>query len=196
MLFLPSCCRAVTTLATGGSKHYALSCVRVRQAPGARFRVEATDGRVLGIVHGRSAPTPADLEAARDLPRPEVLALEALVPAGVLRKAFRALPGDRSLGVLLGDPVLLAAGETVSRCAADPGRYPDVEGVLAKAPALVSIRVDPDLLITLLKTAAAVSQAGDRPGVELLWWGPDKPLGVTAQGAGGVFFDGLLMPMT
>lgn len=202
MIHLPRCCAAVTSLAAGERSKRVLTFVHVRQLADARWRVEATDGRALGVLHGPSSPTPEDLDAALALPTPERLAAEALLPAAEIRRAFESLPKgrrgcDRTLGVLLARPqTMLVAGGTVARCACEDGRFPDVDGVLPKGPALVSIRIDPELLAGLLRAAGAVAKTGERPGVELLWWGKDRPLGVACRGAAGVCFDGLLMPLT
>jgi hypothetical protein len=134
------------------------------------------------------------------LPRPEALALEALLPAAELRKAFRTLAkedrrGVRHLGILLARPqTLLVAGENVLQQPTAEARWPDIEAVLPTRPALVSFRVNPGLMIELLKVAGAVTEEG--AGVEVLFWGAGKPVGVTAQSADGVAFDGLIAPLT
>ncbi|MFO0842109.1 MAG: hypothetical protein U0797_06865 [Gemmataceae bacterium] len=120
MLFLPRCCGRRRLPGGRPRPRYSLSCVRVRRSAGCGFRVEATDGRVLGIVHGRPDPTLADLGG------PPALTggagrFESLVPAAALRTAFRIPPGDWSLGVILGDPVLLA-GDGAASCPADLGK--------------------------------------------------------------------------
>src|SRR5262249_13763348 len=58
---------------------------------------------------------------------------------------------------------------------------------------LVAVRLDPALLIPLLKAAAAL---GPENGVELLYNGRGKPLGLRTRNAGGQAFDGLLMPLS
>jgi hypothetical protein len=58
---------------------------------------------------------------------------------------------------------------------------------------LVAVRLDPALLIPLLKAAAAL---GPENGVELLYYGRGKPLGLRARNASGQTFDGLMMPLT
>jgi hypothetical protein len=200
MIHLPRSAVRLVGLAAGDSARYSLTCVRVRELPGGQFRVEATDGKALGVLRGPSRPSTADKRAADALPRPDALALEALLPAAGLRKAFKALAkedrrGTRRLGVLLANPQsLLVAGDKVLTQPTAEARWPDIEAVLPTRPALDSFRVNPGLMIELLKVAAAVAEEG--AGVEILFWGAGKPVGVTAQGADGVAFDGLLMPLT
>jgi hypothetical protein len=199
MIYLPRSAGRLASLAAGDSARYALTCVRVRELPGGQFRVEATDGKALGVLRGPSLPSKADRRAAQALPRPESLALEALLPAASLRKAFKALPkgdrgGGRRLGVLLANPQsLLVVGDGVLPQPTADARFPDFGSVLPARPALVSFRVNPDLLVDLLKVAAAAMEEGG--GVEILYWGAGKPIGLISQGADGVAFDGLLMPL-
>ena len=56
----------------------------------------------------------------------------------------------------------------------------------------MAVRLDPQLLGALLKVAAAVNPDG---GVDLLYYGPGKPLGLMARSDDGHAFDGLLMPL-
>jgi hypothetical protein len=182
-------------LAAGSDTRYAIYCVRVRELADAHFRLEATDGRVLGILRGPSAPTAADRKAAASLPEPDALALEALLPRRGFLEAIRGLKGEARLAVRLAKPeVLMASGDSLTRLDCLDGRFPDVDGVLPKSPAPVSFRVDAGLLVRLLKAAGAV--AGDSSAVEVLYFGRDKPIGVIARGAGGVTFDGLIMPLS
>ena len=58
---------------------------------------------------------------------------------------------------------------------------------------LVAVRLDPQLLGALLGVAAAVNPGG---GVDLLYYGPGKPLGLMTRSDDGHAFDGLLMPLT
>jgi hypothetical protein len=199
MLFLPKCAVGVTSLAAGAGGRRPLHCVRVRELKGGDFRLDATDGRALGIVRGPSLPSPTDLAAARALPAPSSLAFESLVGARELARAMRQLGAEGRLAVLLGSrEVVLSAGGTVSHCPAEDERFVDTDSVLPTTPAPVSFRVDPRLLIAALKAALAIAESGGEggvPAVELLWWGNGRPVGVTALGAGGVSFDGLVMPL-
>jgi uncharacterized protein YfaA (DUF2138 family) len=96
------------------------------------------------------------------------------------------------LSVGQGD-VLLAVGDQALTTRALDGRFPDVAAVLPRSGALVAVRLNPTLLVELLKVAAAVT-AGE--GVDLLFFGRDKPLGLMARNEGGQTFDGLIMPLT
>ncbi len=196
MIFLPKSAAPLAALAAGSDTRYSLSCVRLRELADAHFRLEATDGRVLGILRGPSSPTAADRVAGESLPEPDTLALEALLPGRGLLGALRGLKGEARLAVRLARPqALLASGGCLTRLDCLDGRFPDTDGVLPQRPAPVSFRVDADLLVRLLKAAGAVAEAGDCAGVEVLYWGRDMPIGVTARGAAGLAFDGLIMPL-
>lgn len=203
MIFLPKCAAPITTLTADGAGRYAMTAVRLRELAGGDWRLEATDGRVLGIIRGPSAPTTEDEAAAQALPESAALALEALVPAKEMQKAFRAVPKgkgqeDRCLGVMLTrHEVLLVAGESIIPCQPTDGRFPDVDFALPKKPSMFSIRVNAEYMMDLLKVAAAVAKTKDgSASVELLFWSKDLPLGVISQGDDGITFDGLLSPLT
>lgn len=201
MLFLPRSAAAVAALAAGQDTRYAVSCVRLREMADSWWRLDATDGRALAIVRGPSEPSEKEKEAAGALPEPDSHLLEVLLPGGDFAGLFKALPRPQRggkpgrLGLLLGRPEVVAlAGPSVVRLAPGDGRFPDTDAVLPGAPAPASICVNPNLLIALLRAAAAV--AGDGQRVELLLWRPHQPMGVTSRGENGLTFDGILMPLT
>ena len=197
MIFLPRCAAALAPLACGANGRQAMGCLRLREAANAHFRLEATDGKVLGILRGPSSPSAAERRAAESLPEPECLALEALLPRKGFQEAMRPLKGEARLGVRLARPqTLLVAGASVTRLDGAGGRYPDVDGALPKRPAPVSFKVDAGLLIRLLKAAGAVAASGDSASVEILFWSKDKPVGVITRGDHGLTFDGLIMPLS
>jgi hypothetical protein len=90
---------------------------------------------------------------------------------------------------------LIAAGAQTFRGLALDGRYPDTDSVIPAAGAVFHVQVDAKYLIDLLSVAAAFAPDPAHPSVRLLFWSPKTPIGVLA-GAGGVFFDGLLMPLS
>ena len=111
MIFLPRCAAALAPLACGANGRQAMGCLRLREAANAHFRLEATDGKVLGILRGPSSPSAAERRAAESLPEPECLALEALLPRKGFQEAMRPLKGEARLGVRLARPqTLLVAG--------------------------------------------------------------------------------------
>ena len=74
---------------------------------------------------------------------------------------------------------------------------PNIDGVLPKKAAFWGLRVNPELLILVLRAASEVCKSKDEvPVVELLYYGPNLPLGVACQGKDGLTFDALVMPMT
>jgi hypothetical protein len=206
MIFLPRSVAALANLAARESttQMAGIAGIRVQELPDAFWRIEATNGKLLGVIRGPSCPTPLDQAAAHGLPDPESLALEVLLPAQVLGHALKSVTNkprgvDRKLGVMLAKPqTLLVAGESILRCDLLNGRFPDINAVLPRRPAIVSFKVNADLLIALLRAAGDVARGPDKaqPAVEILFWKPDAPIGVTSQGQDGLTFDGILMPLT
>lgn len=175
---------------TSVNSRYALAGVRVIDA-GPLYRCEATDGRRLVIVQGRSL--------APDLPDPRLEeapdgAVETIVPAADWKKVFQAAK-HTPVGLAAGDDrvTLVSGGLTVTASPVE-GRWPPVDNVLPKTGPLLRFRVDPALLAGLLQVAAAL--VGEEKSVTLLFYGKDKPLGVMAHNTDGQCLDALIMPQS
>jgi hypothetical protein len=87
----------------------------------------------------------------------------------------------------------LAVGDQAVTGSVPDGRFPDVALVLPKKPAAFGFRVDPLLMIGLLQVAAALDPVG---GLQILVYGPDKPVGLACRNEQGQHLDCLLMPLT
>jgi hypothetical protein len=193
MLFLHRNLGPLATLAAKDPTRYAANAVRVRDPGDGSYRLEVTDGRRLMVVRSPAAEAqnyPALDPAFRG-------AADVLVPAESWREAFRA-KGKKGQGLPVGlaaddTSFKLAVGEKVVTGSAPEGRFPEFTAVLPKKPALLALRVDPMLLAGLLLAAAALDPSG---GVALLFYGREKPLGVSGRNDAGLFFDGLLQPLT
>lgn len=202
-MFIPRSALALASLCADSQTRYALGGV-LACPDGDGWRLVATDGKVLAVLRGPNSPAAADLEAARRLPAPQTLAMRAVIPAGPFRRALEAVPKarprqrERKAGLLLGaDEAVLCAGDAVIRTPLLEGQFPDHEAVLPKGAAPVGVCLNPHSLIDLCRAAVAVSKGGPTEGqVWLLWWGADKPIGLTAQGKDGVALDALLMPLS
>jgi hypothetical protein len=190
-LYLPRNLAGLAQLAGGNSGRTALHAVRVRDPGGGLYRAEATDSRLLAIVQG---PIPHASYPALD-EAPESGAAEALVAKDDWRRAFGL--GDRRRPVgLAADAtggLILAAGDQALTARGCEGRYPDVDAVLPRHGPLVAVRLSPSLLGGLLKLAAVIIPDG---GVDLLFFGPGKPLGLITRNDSGQTLDCLLMPLT
>jgi hypothetical protein len=188
-LYLPRNLAGLAQLAGGNAGRTALHAVRVRDPGGGLYRAEATDGRLLAVVQGTvpRACYPALDEAADS-------GAEALVARDDWRRAFQL--GDRRRPVgLAADPeggLILAAGDQALTVRACDGRFPDTDAVLPRHGSLVAVRLNPTLLGGLLKLAATLNPDG---GVDLLFFGPGKPLGLMTRNDSGQTFDALLMPL-
>ena len=69
--------------------------IQVTVENGGRWRLTATDGKLLAIVRGPSAPCPQDEEAAAKLPPVEALVSSAIIPVKDFSQAMRAVPKPR-----------------------------------------------------------------------------------------------------
>jgi hypothetical protein len=197
IVFLPPNLRPLASLAADAehARFGATVCVRLTQEPSGLYRAEVTDGKVLGIARG---PSPAG---------PEVIdpalvddAAELLVAARDWQEAFALLPkrpAGEALAVASAEGgVLFASRKGTSRAPRGEGRFPDTGRVLPTALPLVSVLVDPDYLVRLLKVAAAFREDGSR-GVSLHFWPSKGLLGVTVKNPqSGQAFDALLVPLT
>src|SRR5262249_47574803 len=145
---------------------------RVRDPGGGLYRAEATDSRLLAVVQGPvpHASYPALGEAA------DGGGAEALVAKDDWRRAFGLGDRRRPVGLAAdaGGGLTLPVGARALTARSCDGRYPDVDAVLPRHGPLVAVRLNPTLLGGLLKLAAVINPDG---GVDLLFFGPGKPLG-------------------
>ncbi len=206
MILLPKYLAYLTHLA-GKESRFAMGAMKIIVGED-YYRLEVTDGHCLGIVRGPTEPDgvkpppgmpmPGDLECEAD---------EGLIPAGEMSRAWKQTGKAGVLGVHLTPSGALLFGEGVRYAVTmSEGRFPDVDVVLPKGPAPVSIKVNAYLLMDVLNIAAEVATKGSSkasPTVTLLFWpGVETPggvigvpMGVTALNDDGVTFDGLVMPM-
>ena len=139
-----------------------------------------SDGKGLAVVRGPDGegPAPADV----------------LVPAPDWKAGFRLSRQGRPVALACdGGRLRFSSGGRSVTAAPAEGRFPRFEDVLPKAPAPLAVRVNPGLLAGVLGAAAALAP---EDGVLLLYYGRDKPLGVSARNGAGQFFDALLVPLT
>jgi hypothetical protein len=190
LLYLPRNLACLGALPTRDASRYALQAVRVRDPGGGLYRAEATDGRLLALLRG---PVP-DADYPPLTGRDPSEGAEVLVSRFDWQRAFRLGDKARPVG-LAASPgeLVLAVGDQALTVQPAEGRYPDVDQVLPRHGALLAVRLDPVLLGALLKAAAAVNPGGS---VDLLYYGPGKPLGLMTRTDDGHAFDGLLMPLT
>jgi hypothetical protein len=186
-LLLPANLAALARL-TGDATRYAVNCLRVIDPGDTSYRVEATDGRRLAVVRG-------------NCPRESCPALEEAPhsPGAVLvgpeewGQAFKLAGKNRPVGLAAAPGVLTFAVGTRSFTAAPAeGRYPNVDQVLPKRPALVTFTVNPRLATSLFQLATALGLEQ----VNVLYYGHGLPVGLTGHNDEGQFVDCLLVPMS
>lgn len=196
MIYLPRCAAEVLSLA-GENTRYNLAGVRLQELAEGWFRMEATDGRRLGILRGCSSPTMQDESAASRLPPPESILLEGVLLSDDLARAFKILEKGRQLGIMLSSPSpSVVAGDTCMNLRLADGRFPDVDSALPKNGALFGLKVNPTFFMDVLRVARAVAASGDFPEqVEILYFGQGEPVGIICKGGRGLTFDGIIMPL-
>jgi hypothetical protein len=202
-------------LASTSPGRYALGCVRVQAAGDGTYRVEATDGRVLGVVRGHSLDTsyPAVEEAPNGVP-------EALIPAKDWQDAFRLKGKEDAIGLAMSRteeevpipegrrakdgpestvcvhrPCLFASDKGQLTTEAEEGRYPPINEVIPKHAALITFRLDPALLTRLLEVITALADDDNR-AVTFLYYGKGRVVGLAAHNSQGQYFDGVIMPLS
>jgi hypothetical protein len=179
------------------------------------YRVEATDGRVLGVVRGQSLDVsfPAVEDAGNGVG-------EALIPAKDWQDAFRLKGKADAIGlamcrieeetpspesqrnkdgpectVRVHRPCLFASDKGQLAIEAEEGRYPPTDKVIPKHGALVTFRLDPAALARLLDVITALADDDSR-AVTFMYYGKGRVIGLAAHNSQGQFFDGVIMPLS
>jgi hypothetical protein len=164
------------------------------------YRAEATDGRraifAQGIVDN-DVPWPGFRDTPDD-------AFEIVIPPKDLERACKT--AETSLGphssvpslvgvATMGAKVILGLGNDVMSTEAIDGRFPDTRTCVPATRPMFTVRVDPKLLAeTLLAMADMLPLHAS--GVQLFFYGNDKPIGVCARNIDtGMMIDGLVVPL-
>src|SRR5262249_18464001 len=92
------------------------------------------------------------------------------------------------------DAVLLESNGQTLRTGEVEGRFPDVNKVLPAQRPRFAVRIDPGLLIDILRVAKDFTEE-DARGVYLLFYGQNVPVGVACRNSRGQAFDGLVVPL-
>lgn len=180
MIELPKCVSRLSDLCPSGGRFPAgVNFI----ATGSGYRLCATDGRIMGIVSGPVQPPGG--EACLTIPKESwAEAFKLLDKTGLVRV-------DDEAGLLRVDHKAQVGFVPVD------GRFPAYLDALPKTLPLARFIVDPSLLISLLRVAAAISETtGEKAKVEFLFYKPGAPIGLVCRGAGEICFDGVIMPMS
>ena len=181
MIQIPRQAGILSRLACKDQLRYALSGIQL-VANGTESRLIATDGHVLGIVRGPAVP-----------PGSEAC---VLIPLPAWVECFKHAKDGH---VEVHKESLAAVGKTQTVVGFEPldGRFPDYMRVLPSLLPLATANVNPRLLIKVLEVAAAIAETrgDDTSRVQLYFYKPNVPLGMTAKGA-DLTFDGLVMPLS
>lgn len=210
LLRLPRNVAALSSLcaSTEHSRYGATTGIRIQLRDDGVLRLDATDGRVLGVV--QCPPCVGEWDHAEDVVEAHYLDPDdrtvVIVPAkewkeGLKLKADRSRVYDDS-GITVatdGNQVILANQSGKITTPQVEGRFPDVDAVLRSSilenKPRFAVRLDPKLFIKLLQTASAFT-ADDACGVTLVYYGPGLPVGVVAENRENQqSFDGLIVPL-
>ena len=74
------------------------------------------------------------------------------------------------------------------------GRWPETNDIIPKHGPLATFRVNPAILCDLLDLAVALLDEEGK-GLTLLFYGKDKPVGLSGKNASGQCLDMLMMPL-
>jgi hypothetical protein len=183
---------------------YSTAGVHVTLRPG-EYEAAATNGKVLAVVTGSPAH-PLDFPPVAELSELPASASQAVIPAQAWKSAFASAPkrkGEPGAGLVAvhlseQESILTTINDSeanVQRTENVQGRFPDYRAVLAitgRKPSVV-VRVDPTLLLDMVKLAQAIG--GRETAVTMELRGARDPI-VLRTDNGEQKFVGLLMPMT
>lgn len=182
----------LASIASRENVRFATAAVHVIDQQNGLYRVEVTDGRRLAIVQG-PAQEPSPLVQVED----ESSDVQtALIGVADWREGFK-LGDPKSSGPLTlvgGERLVFTTGVRTLQAGVVEGRYPEVDRVIPTGIPLFAVRVDALLLAELLRVAAQFLPEGEL-GVQLLYYGHGKPLGVCTRNEHGQTFDALLVPL-
>lgn len=194
MICLPKNVLPIVGMASKEEGRYSMCGVLLEEMRDDSFRLVATDGKKLGIIQG--PPSGQGVPVAFD---PGDSA-KYLVPTNVLQQAFKDAGKDGGVRISCRDKVISIESGTAYRAEGEiEGRFPDYALVLPKSDPIAVAMVNADVLISCLKTAAAVAKGvsgGGDPHVRIMFFKENCPFGVQSANTDGQTFDGIVMPVS
>lgn len=203
LVFLPSNLSRLTEFAAGEDGRYAMTGVRLCLPPGTtqQYRLEATNGKFLAVVKGEfQIPCGGDWAAIKPMQeRAETLpsdAREALIDSVDWKKGL-ALANNRQfhgVGLCLGEQrVSFLSRESVYHATPMEGRFPDVRQCIPRCQeGSVSFRINSQQLLPIAHLAKAL----EMEALEVIYYGPNVPIGFSGRNRQGQVLDCLLVPLT
>lgn len=201
MMYLPRNLAALAKCASKGDGCYSMQGIHLVDLHGG-YRAEATDGKKAVIVRQEN-PVPAQEEQyAQQLAGADNGATEGLIETAAWTDLLKMKPitlGRQELPVAVvldkfnftaATPEATRSGQLVD------GRFPTIDNVIPRKPALLSLCVDPRILTDLLSVPIAL---GCEAVTLLIYPGSGTQpelLGCMGHNEQGQFFDGLLVPLS
>lgn len=202
-VFLPAQVTALSKLAAETSRFGATTGLMVKEKEGV-VRIEATDGRCLGILQVENKwdepPNPfkpqieGDELASVILPLVNELQRENgyRVTKTKVLDAFKGKDKE-FVGLVTKDGSIYLGTDSMPIRPVD-GRFPNVDQLFEKQKPLFTITFDPNIMIRVIEAARSIGTATES-GVTLIYYGADKPIGISCKSGEGMFFDGLVVPL-
>lgn len=147
-----------------------------------KTRAVATNGRILAIVDHKKI----------NADDPDFKDVEITMPAGLAKETARQLKNDGTAQVGLENGKVIAKAGAMEQSADDTYSYPKYQSVIPTDTPKATIRLDPKLLIDLLKTAVMALDGG--PVVLEVLDDEYKPMRIIGENGSDSFL-GLIMPM-
>lgn len=198
---LPKAVLALSQLAANESQNRfgATQCVLLTAKDG-NFRAEATNGRYLGILNGY-AEGECDMliDAKKFAEIKKVMDKEAdrivFETKGQTFTAGGIKPFFHTNGDITGlEPISKIGGE-FHQTGDDGYRWPNTNQVIPSGKVACTFRIDPRMLIEVLRCAMAVDQS-DAPSVTFTIFRQDKPIAISARNEeGSQYGDFIVVPL-
>jgi hypothetical protein len=192
VIVLPKRFAGLFKLAGEHDARYSLRGLRLLEYAGDCYRIEVTDGRRLAIVRG-----PSEELNGLDLSDAPGGIYDFFVPTEKWKEVFRLCPNGGAVALCAGDGRVTLATHGGHRLVLprDDPRTPDFDAVMPATPPLVRFTLRTDLLAGLVSVADTITDP-ERRHVEVLYYGPGKPVGLMCSGPCGHTLDALIMPLS
>ena len=206
MILIPRNLSKMATLTAKESTKFALTGVNLTVRGDGTYKVAASDSKIGGIIEGKARHNPDDFPVATDhLPKGKgqamISAKDWKVGIGkpLSGRLAEAKPVIGETAVVIGDTVATFVGTDLERTETHQartleGRFPPIDEVVPKGKPAMAVKIDPEMLVKLLKVAQDIRPDG-QAFVTLEIFRPDRPLVVRVENE-HQNFTGLIMPLS
>ena len=214
-MLIPASIFPISRIAATDATRYTLNTVHLERSKEGQARAVTTDGKRLLIATWAEEPGD-DFPKVEGVDPARVNGFAANIPSDSWELAAKGIPKGRTFRPILRSVLLdeLGANGTLSLATTDlenprhvrvksaEGHFPPFDGVIPRADGDDAIRVRlsasllAELLTTMSKMADRGAVKGQNPdGIDITFYGPEKPIRLDVDGANGVQVTGALMPI-